>query len=77
MLDLYSLAMVPRALFMTVLFLLSTFNVCCLPNVFRRGYKLITKLLTVVFIVFSFSFCVILTTGIYALLDGKEIPQLV
>ena len=76
MLDLYGFAMVPRALFMTVLFLLSTFNVCCLPNVFRRGYKLITKLLTVVFIVFSFSFCVILTTGIYALLDGKEIPQL-
>ena len=38
-----------QAVFMSVLFLEAVMNVCCIPNLFIRDYKLLTKLFTVLF----------------------------
>lgn len=65
-----------QALFMSCLFLEAVINICCIPNLFLRDYKILTKLITVIFNLSGFVLLVILTTGINALLCLREIPYL-
>ena len=63
-----------QALFMSVLFLEAVINVCCIPNLFLRDYKLLTKMLTVLFNLAGFALLVVLTTGINAFIFSRDIP---
>ncbi len=65
-----------QALFMSCLFLETVINICCIPNLFLRDYKILTKMITVIFNFSGFVLLVILTTGINALLCLREIPYL-
>lgn len=64
-----------QAIFMSVLFLEAVINVCCIPNLFIRDYKPLTKVFTAVFNIAGFAMLVILTTGINAQLHGRDIPH--
>ena len=64
-----------QAIFMSVLFLEAVKNVCCIPNLFIRDYKPLTKVFTAVFNLAGFAMLVILTTGINAQLHGRDIPH--
>ncbi len=63
-----------QALFMSVLFLETVINICCIPNMFLRDYKLLTKLITVVFNLAGFALLVVLTTGLNAFIFNRDIP---
>ena len=63
-----------QALFMSVLFLEAVINICCVPNLFLRDYKPLTKVVTVVFNLAGFALLVVLTTGINAQLCHRDIP---
>ena len=63
-----------QAFFMSVLFLEAVINVCCVPNLFLRDYKPLTKVFTVLFNLSGFALLVVLTTGINAQLCHKDIP---
>lgn len=62
--------------FMSVLFIAAVANVCCIPNLFLRDYKPLTKVLTIAFNLVAFICLVILTTGVNAQLNGREIPHI-
>ncbi len=76
MIDLLALSTYFQAIFMTALFLTSTFNICCIPNLFLREYNLITKLFTFSFNIASFALCVFLTTGLHATFNNKRVPYI-
>lgn len=61
---------------MSVLFLVSVINVCCVPNLFLRDYKPAAKILTAAFNLTAFGCLVVLTTGINAQLKNRGIPHL-
>ncbi len=76
MIDLLSMGTGARAMFMTALFLLTTFDLCLIPNIFLREYKPLTKIFTVLMNILGFAQCVILITGLNALFCLREIPSL-
>ena len=51
-----------QALFMSVLFLEAVINICCVPNLFLRDFKPLTKVFTALFNLAGFALLVILTT---------------
>ena len=63
-----------QAIFMSVLFLEAVMNICCIPNLFLRDYKLLTKVVTVIFNLAGFALLVVLTTGINAFIFSRDIP---
>ena len=63
-----------QAFFMSVLFLEAVMNVCCIPNLFLRDYKPLTKVFTVLFNLLGFTLLVVLTTGINAFIFSRDIP---
>ncbi len=76
MLDLLEFGTVPKAIFMTSLFLVTTFNICLIPNLFLKHNKFLTKLIVVLMNVVGFILTVILTTGVNADFCHREMPAL-
>ena len=76
MLALLEFGNVAKAVFMSALFLVTTIDICLLPNLFLREYKLLTKIFTVVMNIVGFALTVILTTGVNADFCSREIPLL-
>ena len=76
MLNLLEFGNVAKAVFMSALFLVTTIDICLLPNLFLREYKLPTKIFTVAMNIIGFALTVILTTGINADFSFREIPLL-
>ena len=74
MLNLLEFGTVSKAVFMTALFLVTTVDICLLPNLFFREYKPLTKLFTLLMNVVGFTLTVILTTGVNADFCSREIP---
>ena len=63
-----------QALFMSVLFLEAVINICCVPNLFFRDYKPLTKVFTALFNLAGFALLVVLTTGLNAFIFSRDIP---
>lgn len=61
--------------FMMVLFLLSTVNMCMLPNLFFREYKTITKIITIFFNIAGWCVTVPCTAGLFAVFKEREVPR--
>ncbi len=76
MIDLLETGTFIQALFMSVLFLEAVINICCVPNLFLRDYKPLTKVFTVAFNLAGFALLVILTTGLNAFIFNRDIPYL-
>ena len=76
MLNLLEFGNVAKAVFMTALFLVTTVDICLLPNLFLREYKLRTKILIVLMNLVGFTLTVILTTGVNADFCSRVIPEL-
>lgn len=63
-----------QAFFLAVLFLTVTVDFCCLPNLFLRKYRILTRLTAIAFGAFGFCLLVVLSTGMYSVNNSIAVP---